>query len=106
MPSPLRILIAEDNPSGVDLLLSSLRFADFEPKWKCVDGEGDFSWALPKNFSASANGYTVWRTTRAREWDSRLCSASSTATAGARQSTPRSIVVRRFLLLSKRKATH
>lgn len=42
MPTPLRVLILEDNPADAELVLHELRRADFEPEWVRVETEGDF----------------------------------------------------------------
>jgi PAS domain S-box-containing protein/putative nucleotidyltransferase with HDIG domain len=46
MPTPLKLLLLEDNPSDVELLLAELRRAGFDPEWKRVDTEADFQVAL------------------------------------------------------------
>ena len=42
MTTPLRLLIAEDNPADAELLLRELRKAGFEPEWTRVDTEEDY----------------------------------------------------------------
>ncbi len=42
MPRPIRILIAEDNPSDAELALFQLRRDGFEPTWERVDTEEDY----------------------------------------------------------------
>lgn len=42
MNGPLRILIAEDSPADVELLLRELRRASFALEWEVVDNEPDF----------------------------------------------------------------
>jgi signal transduction histidine kinase len=41
MPIPLNILIVEDSPDDAELLLSELRRAGFDPRWKRVQTEPD-----------------------------------------------------------------
>src|SRR6478735_3758979 len=43
---PLRVLLAEDNPLDVELVVRELRRAGFEPDWLQVDNEADFIAAL------------------------------------------------------------
>lgn len=42
MKTPLRVLIAEDNPGDAELILRELRRAGYEPEWECVDNELEF----------------------------------------------------------------
>ncbi|WP_438483213.1 PAS domain S-box protein [Oleiharenicola lentus] len=42
MSRPLNLLIAEDNPSDVELLIDTLSRAGFELNWKCVQTESDY----------------------------------------------------------------
>src|SRR5436305_10512087 len=42
MPTPLHVLILEDSPSDVELMLYELRRAGFEPRWQHVATEPDF----------------------------------------------------------------
>jgi len=42
MKKPLQILIVEDNPADVELVLSELRRAGFDPQWTRVDTEPEF----------------------------------------------------------------
>src|ERR1017187_6158061 len=42
MPTPLQILIVEDSPEDVELMVAELRHADFAPQWKRVETEADF----------------------------------------------------------------
>jgi two-component system cell cycle sensor histidine kinase/response regulator CckA len=39
---PLRVLILEDRPADVQLMLYELRQAGFEPQWRCVETEHEF----------------------------------------------------------------
>ena len=41
MPAPLHVLILEDSPSDVELMLHELRQAGFEPRWQQVATEPD-----------------------------------------------------------------
>lgn len=42
MGTPLRVLILEDRPTDVQLILYELRLAGFEPDWSRADSEDDF----------------------------------------------------------------
>lgn len=42
VPTPLRVLILEDQPADAELTLHELRRADFEPEWVRVETEQDF----------------------------------------------------------------
>src|SRR5438876_971167 len=42
MPTPLHVLILEDSPSDVELMLHELRRAGFAPRWQHVATEPDF----------------------------------------------------------------
>jgi PAS domain S-box-containing protein len=42
MATPLNILIVEDSPEDMDLVLRELRREGFDPRWKRVETEGDF----------------------------------------------------------------
>ncbi len=44
--SPLRVLLAEDNALDAELVVRELRRAGFEPDWKRVDNEADFTASL------------------------------------------------------------
>ena len=59
MPAPLKILIAEDNPSNADRLLRALRLAGFEPNWKCIDGEEEFLGTLSAGIDLVISGYEM-----------------------------------------------
>ncbi len=50
MKTPLKVLIAEDNPADAELVLRELRKADFDPQWTRVDNEPDFLAALAGDF--------------------------------------------------------
>ena len=41
-PRPIKLLIAEDNPNDVALIVLELRRAGFDPDWRCVDSETAF----------------------------------------------------------------
>ena len=41
-PAPLHVLIVEDRPSDVLLMVEELRQAGFDPTWECVQTESDF----------------------------------------------------------------
>src|SRR5882672_11079068 len=42
MPTPLRVLIAEDRPTDAELMVYELSRAGFEPKWTRVETEEDY----------------------------------------------------------------
>ncbi len=42
MPTPLRVLILEDNPADAELMLHELRRAGFDPAWQRVETEADY----------------------------------------------------------------
>jgi PAS domain S-box-containing protein len=48
MGKPLNILIVEDSPDDVELLLAELRRAGIDPKWKRVETEPDFRAEIKK----------------------------------------------------------
>ena len=49
MKRPLRVLIAEDNPTDAELIVRALRRADFEPEWERVDSEAEYRDRLRPN---------------------------------------------------------
>ncbi len=42
MSTPVSILILDDNPDDIDLLLNEIRQAGFDPTWQCVDSEEEY----------------------------------------------------------------
>src|SRR5438132_10830139 len=46
MPTPLRVLLLEDQPADAELIVRQLQRAGFEPDWQCVDNEADYLAAL------------------------------------------------------------
>src|SRR5580704_9688534 len=42
MPTPIKVLIAEDNPVDAEMVMRELRRAGFEPEWRRVDTEVAF----------------------------------------------------------------
>ena len=42
MPTPLRVLILEDRPADVELIVYELCKAGFAPEWCCVSTESDY----------------------------------------------------------------
>lgn len=48
MPTPLKILIAEDSTDDVELIVAELRRSGFDPTWKRVETEPDFFAELQK----------------------------------------------------------
>jgi PAS domain S-box-containing protein len=59
MPTPLKILVAEDNPADADLLIRALRLAGFKPEWKCVDSEEDFLAAISPGLDLVISDYEM-----------------------------------------------
>jgi PAS domain S-box-containing protein len=47
MPTPLRVLILEDQPDDAQLMLAELRLAGFEPNWKRVQTEAEYLAQIP-----------------------------------------------------------
>ena len=58
MPT-LQLLIVEDNPDDVDLLLRELRRAGFDPEWSRVETEPDFLAALQSPPEIILSGYSM-----------------------------------------------
>ncbi len=48
MPTPLRVLIVEDNADDAELMVLHLRQAGFEPDWRRVETEADYLAALER----------------------------------------------------------
>src|SRR3990170_4349624 len=46
MPTPLRVLILEDQPTDAELILHELRRAGFDPEWQRVETEAEYLAAL------------------------------------------------------------
>jgi CheY-like chemotaxis protein len=42
MPTPLRVLVVEDQPADAELMLHELRRAGFDPDWPRVETEPDY----------------------------------------------------------------
>ena len=42
MPTPLRLLILEDQPADAELMVYTLRQADFVPDWQRVETSADY----------------------------------------------------------------
>lgn len=59
MSGPLRILIAEDNPADVELLLRELRCAGFTLQWEVVDHEPDFVKLLRPDLDLVLSDYNM-----------------------------------------------
>lgn len=59
MPTPLRILILEDNPSDAELMLHELRKSDVDPIWQRVDDESGYLDALDPALDVILADYTL-----------------------------------------------
>ena len=59
MPTPIRVLILEDHPADVELMLYELRRAGFEPDWQCVETEPDFLAQLHEDIDVILSDYTM-----------------------------------------------
>ena len=59
MPTPVRVLILEDEPNDVELMLRELRRVNFEPDWECVENEADYLACLDKAFDVILADYTL-----------------------------------------------
>lgn len=46
MTKPIRVLVLEDNPADIELMLYELRKVGFSPEWRRVDNKADFATAL------------------------------------------------------------
>ncbi|MEO8397227.1 MAG: PAS domain S-box protein, partial [Chloroflexota bacterium] len=58
-PVPVRLLILEDNPVDVELLLHDLRRAGFELEYELVASEGDYSAKLNESFELILADYSL-----------------------------------------------
>ena len=56
---PLRVLIVEDNPNDAELMLRELRRGGFNPDWKRVDTEADFSGSLDPKLDIILSDYAM-----------------------------------------------
>ena len=56
---PLRVLIVEDNPNDAELVLRELRRAGFNPDWKRVDTEAEFSSSLDPKLDIILSDYVM-----------------------------------------------
>ena len=62
MPTALRVLILEDNPSDAELMLHALRRDGYDPVGECVETEQDYrdqlqsSPEIIRDFSVNATG--------------------------------------------------
>ena len=59
MPIPLRLLILEDRPVDVELMLHALRQADFVPEWQRVETEADYVACLHPDLTVILADYTL-----------------------------------------------
>src|SRR5574341_76761 len=59
MPTPLRVLILEDNAADTELVVHELRRAEFDPHWQRVDSKADFLSALNPVVDAIIADYSL-----------------------------------------------
>ncbi len=59
MKTPLRVLIAEDNPADAELVLRELRKAGFEPEWQRVDTETGYLAHLHADLDVVLSDYSM-----------------------------------------------
>jgi PAS domain S-box-containing protein len=59
MPMPLRLLILEDRPADVELMLHALHQADFAPTWQRVATEADYVASLHPDIEVILADYTL-----------------------------------------------
>ena len=57
MPTPLRLLIVEENATDVAAVLEEVRRAGFEPRWKHVDTRAGFIEALSAEYDLVVSGF-------------------------------------------------
>jgi two-component system, cell cycle sensor histidine kinase and response regulator CckA len=56
---PLRVLLVEDNPNDMELVLRELRGAGFKPEWHRVDTEAEYSERLDPNLDIILSDYAM-----------------------------------------------
>ena len=59
MPTPIRILVLEDRPDDVELMLRELRRAGFAPDWQCVETEAAYLELLEQDFDVILSDFTM-----------------------------------------------
>jgi PAS domain S-box-containing protein len=59
MAIPLCVLILEDRPADVELMLHELRQAGFEPDWQCVETEADYLAQLHEELDVILADYSL-----------------------------------------------
>ena len=59
MSKPLNVLILDDNPADVELMLIELRKSGFEPSWQLVDNEKDFIAHLKPTLDVILSDYSL-----------------------------------------------
>lgn len=59
MGTPLRLLILEDRPADVELMVHELRRDEFEPLWQQVDSESDYLHQLDPGLDVILADYTL-----------------------------------------------
>jgi response regulator RpfG family c-di-GMP phosphodiesterase len=59
MSSPLRLLIVEDNPMDVELMLREVRRSGFDPVWQVVDDEPSYLTSLDKPVDVILSDFTL-----------------------------------------------
>jgi len=56
---PLRVLLVEDKPNDAELILRELRNAGFQPEWRRVDTEAEFSGSLDPDIDIILSDYAL-----------------------------------------------
>ena len=59
MPTRLKVLILEDQPTDAELMVAELHRAGYEPDWRRVDTEADFQSALDAGFDVILADYDL-----------------------------------------------
>ncbi len=59
MPTPLRVLILEDQRADTELVLRELRRAGFDPTWQCVDNEASYLAELGNGLDVILSDYRM-----------------------------------------------
>ena len=59
MPTRLKVLILEDQPTDAELMVAELHRAGYEPDWRRVDTEADFRSALDAGFDVILADYDL-----------------------------------------------
>src|SRR5579872_4719251 len=59
MTTPLNILIVEDSADDAELLVAALRKAGFDPQWKRVETQSDYSASLNPKINIIFSDFTL-----------------------------------------------